>query len=479
VKQLLEHFENRRKTNAEAVIAPRRRVSVWMLAGTGVAVAALATALFTGVWRSAAPVEQTASSRPLTSYPGLELLPALSPDGGFVAFQWDGPEQKNWDIYVKDLGTGRPLRLTTNEAEDMSPAWSPDNSWVAFLRVEEERAIVMVVPPLGGSERIVGTIPIARAYNWDAGGRQLAWTPDGKWIAAPSPDENGNVRLFLLNVQSRETRELTPAAAQSSGVRDRNPAFSWDGRTLAFTRGSNVETGDLYLLRLGDDYRPAETPRPLTRGPGLNDSPAWRPDSREILFRSNRSGSDAIWSIAADGRTPAKRLSEVGENGQSPAVSRQDRLVYVNVRVQDTNLWKLPLNTPRATAVSFASSSRTDTSPQISPDGRAIVFQSDRDGPLEIWVTGSDGSGAMAVTRFGNGHTGTPRWSPDGQTIAFDSSVTGRFQVYTIPREGGEPRLDLLHGPGQRAGGSLESVARWDAGRPDHLERRERPVRGA
>lgn len=440
LKQLLEHFEHRRRIDAEAPAPPRWRVSVWLSAGAGVAAAALVAGLFWGVWRPAGPVELAGTARPLTSYPGLELSPSFSPDGGFVAFQWDGPEQKNWDIYVKDLGGGSPLRLTSSQSEDLSPAWSPDNAWIAFLRVEKERAMVMVVPPLGGPERVVDTIPIGRDYNWDAGGRQLAWTPDGKWIAAPSPDQNGNTRLFLLNVQSRERRELTPADSTSGGVRDRNPAFSWDGRTLAFTRGSSVQTGDLYVMRLSDDYRAAEAPRALTHGPGLNDSPAWRPDGREILFHSNRSGSQAIWSIAADGRTPPRRLSGVGDNGESPAVSRQDRLVYVNVRVQDINLWKLPLNTPRPAPVSFASSSRTDTAPQISPDGRQVVFQSDREGPLEIWVAGSDGSGAAAVTRFGSGHTGTPRWSPDGKTIAFDSSVTGRFQVYTIAREGGEPR---------------------------------------
>jgi Tol biopolymer transport system component len=90
--------------------------------------------------------------------------------------------------------------------------------------------------------------------------------------------------------------------------------------------------------------------------------------------------------------------------------------------------------------VSFASSSRTDSSPQISPDGQQAAFQSDRQGPLEIWVARSDGSAAAAITRFGTGHTGTPRWSPDGRTIVFDSNVSGQFQVYTVAREGGEPR---------------------------------------
>ena len=69
---------------------------------------------------------------PLTSYPGMEDRPTSSPDGSQVAFMWDGETQDNDDIYVKLIGPGGLLRLTTDPARDYSLAWSPDGSSIAF-----------------------------------------------------------------------------------------------------------------------------------------------------------------------------------------------------------------------------------------------------------------------------------------------------------------------------------------------------------
>src|SRR5262245_29021166 len=96
------------------------------------------------VWRSV----------PLTSYPGIERNPALSPDGNFVAFTWNGQNQDNFDIYVLPIKSGRPQRLTIDPAEDISPAWSPDRRTISFLRrVSLGRSEVILIPAVDGSER--------------------------------------------------------------------------------------------------------------------------------------------------------------------------------------------------------------------------------------------------------------------------------------------------------------------------------------
>ena len=63
---------------------------------------------------------------PLTIYGGYQQSPSLSPDGSQVAFSWNGPDSRNYDIYVKLVGPGEPFRLTTDPADDDWPAWSPD-----------------------------------------------------------------------------------------------------------------------------------------------------------------------------------------------------------------------------------------------------------------------------------------------------------------------------------------------------------------
>jgi DNA-binding winged helix-turn-helix (wHTH) protein len=78
------------------------------------------------------------SSVPLTSYVGSEICPSFAPDGERVAFAWNGEKQDNFDIYVKQIGEGTLLRLTSDPRPDLSPAWSPDGRTIAFLRLDSD-----------------------------------------------------------------------------------------------------------------------------------------------------------------------------------------------------------------------------------------------------------------------------------------------------------------------------------------------------
>jgi len=97
----------------------------------------------------------TLRSIPVTTLPGLEVEPSLSPDGNYVAFAWDGDTVGNFDIYVKQLDVGgRPLRLTMDSADDRAPVWSPDGRQIAFVRTTPDfGAEALVVSPLGGGEK--------------------------------------------------------------------------------------------------------------------------------------------------------------------------------------------------------------------------------------------------------------------------------------------------------------------------------------
>ncbi|HEY1215026.1 MAG TPA: winged helix-turn-helix domain-containing protein, partial [Bryobacteraceae bacterium] len=241
---------------APPTIGPHRpRSALWLLSGGAIFLLLLIGA---ALWFFGLRPEHPAappSVAPLTSSLGLELDPCFSPDGNQVAYIWNGPRQDNLDIYVKLIGGGEPLRLTTDPAPDLSPAWSPDGRQIAFVRhLSEEKSVVMLVPALGGVERKLMEIPnSARAMgNFFPTNvmppRMLAWSPDGEWlVVAEASVAGGATSLLAYSMNTGERRTLTVAHSYRG---DLNPAFAPDGSWLAFSSSQAFEVSDLYLLPL-------------------------------------------------------------------------------------------------------------------------------------------------------------------------------------------------------------------------------------
>ena len=159
--------------------------------------------------------------------PGREAEPTFSPDGSQVAFTWDGENQDNLDIYVKAIGAEQPLRLTSDPARDGSPAWSPDGTRIAFLRDKPGGGSeVRLIPPTGGPERMLGKVQ-------GLADQGLSWSPDGRSLAVVDRSSPGEpLGIFVLDVRSGAKRRLAPP----SSIFDILPAFSPDGRIVAFNR---------------------------------------------------------------------------------------------------------------------------------------------------------------------------------------------------------------------------------------------------
>jgi len=388
----------------------------------------------------------------LTTFSGAELYPSFSPDGNHVAFTWTGPKQDNPDIYVQQIGAGSPLRLTTDPRSDYNPVWSPDGRWIAFLRGEQQtlffaphgKSELRLIAPLGGLERKLAEIRVLQVYVIPP---HLAWCPDSNClVVTDTPGEGKPDALFVVSLETGERRQLTNPQPPVLG--DSNPAVSPDGRSLVFRRNVAYGAGELHWLPLGTGLSGGE-PRRLALAAVNAAYPAWMPDGKEILF----SARGSLWRLAVPGESPPARLPFVGEDGIMPVVSRPQpgrppRLVYAR-SFADSNIWRVEFSVPGAPSSSPAvvaiSSTRRDSNPQLSPDGRRVAFESNRSVEWEIWQADPDGSNAVQLTWMGAQTTGTPRWSPDGQLIAFDSNLGGQYEIYVIPAAGGKPRRLTSH----------------------------------
>ncbi len=378
---------------------------------------------------------------PLASYLGYEYSPSFSPDERQVAFTWNGERQSNFDIYVKQAGSPRLLRLTTDPAIDYSPAWSPDGRWIAFCRgTEKPGGALWLIPALGGPERkILDLDEIADPTN-----RPISWSPNSKSLVLASPiAPRGKSGLRLVDVFTGKIRQLTFPAP---GEDDSYPSFSPQGNQIAFTRDSGKGYSSVYLLPFVGN--PSSAPKPERLDwPEFQDSAyghtAWTPRDGGLVFESTRGGPHRLWIAFARQNSQPKVLSSLGENLSGAVVSSTGRLAYVHSNF-NSNVWRIKVQglgeDGRAPMpIRTLASTRDDESPAVSPDGQKLAFASDRSGFTEIWVSNIDGSDPMQVT-FLQHLAGSPAWSSDGQHILFDSRHQGDAHLYSVPVGGGEPK---------------------------------------
>jgi eukaryotic-like serine/threonine-protein kinase len=371
--------------------------------------------------------------RALTDSSGNEGQPTFSPDGSEVAYAWDrGREGGNRCIWVRTWeGAGKAV--TNCAGDEFDPAWSPDGSEIAFLRRSGPTIKVMIVPAGGGAERESGGISGVAAPNK----RRLTWAPGGRELIVSDQRSGGGEGLSLYRLDLRTARK-TVLTTPSPGTSDLAPAFSPDGRSLAFLR-SSAAVSELY----GADWPRISLHRIVSSGDPIN-SFAWLQDNRHLMFNSGRTIPDRLLRIAWSGGAPEPAPFESKGPAREMAVSRDGRrLAYVRP-LTDSNIWSVSLANPPRT-VRLTSSPQEDLDVRFSPDGARIVYASGDGGSLNLWLANPDGSAARQVTFLG-GWVSSPAFSPSGQIIAFenrrlhDSVKPGNTTVWLLGVDGGHVR---------------------------------------
>lgn len=411
-----------------------RRVA-WGVAAGLAAVAILA-------WLRPVPASPPPTVVPLTSFPGSELDPALSPDGRRVAFAWSGPKGGDFDLYVQTVGEDRPRRLTMHPAEDKSPAWSPDGERLAFVRADEAGSGIYVVAlGCGGGERRLAAIASGDVPD-------LAWSADGRWLYfADRAAASGGTHVARLEVATGARARVTRPPARLLG--DRDLALSRDGR-VAFARAVVPGVEDLWVTGAGGARR-------LTTDSTSINGLEWAPDGSSILFSSARGGSSRLWRIDPGGGVP-EALVGAGEGAQDPTFAA-GRLAFERRRY-DTNVWRVALRSrapapPRPAIVS----TRWDAAPAVSPDGTRVAFTSDRAGRAELWVAARSGD---PLGRLETPHPvlSPAAWSPDGRGLAVALQVGASSQLVRVPAAGG-PAVRLTGGADNALLPSYSRDGRW------------------
>jgi len=445
LKELKEESDSGRLVVPSSPDKPGKRKPILIWSLVALAVIVLLGAGIAWRMRQESPVQSKFEVVPITTYPGVEMQPSLSPDGAQVAFSWNGPTQQKSHIYIKAIGPGPPLQLTKDTKDDFAAAWSPDGGEIAFLRDQGSGHFdVMLIPALGGPERKLTEVFIPD-MEWMPG-PFLSWTPDSRSlvltdrIAADKP-----VALFVFPVQVGEKRQLTFPPAGTLG--DACAALSPDGGTLAFCRCSHLGgwVEELYTVTLDSNLAPqgeVKHPENVSRLTGL----AWNSQGTELIMGADkenggRQDSGQLLVRLPVPSRPGRRATDlqVGTASWPTTARRSPRLAFSRQSGGGESIWHLQIPS-RGKApeppVALISSTRSDFAPRYSPDGKRVAFESARGGNLEIWTCTSAGEECMQLTSIGAEYTGLPAWSPDGKELALYSRVRDRSQIFAIGADG-------------------------------------------
>lgn len=397
--------------------------------GWAAAVALLALGIAsTAWWKSAAPVRESASlaapavwkavnQRTVTSYPGPEHRPSISPDGTRIAWSMHDAASNFDRIYIRSIDDSQLVHLTvgTNRHEAM-PAWSPDGTRIAFERIVQNACSMFVASSLGGGEREVGPCNNDFIVNY------FDWSPDGKsLITAQSKDGATGVQSLMRWSLDTGERQFLDYPRRADDV-DIEPHYSPNGRLLAFRRGL-APYSDLFVMDAAGG-----APRQVTHIASRIRGFTWARDNRTLVVATNFQGLMSLYAVDIDNGT-------LQPLGISPAeyplgASNTDGFVYEIPRTRDelasASIGPGAASDPKPLAPSTGS----DFNGTVSPSGDRIVFVSDRSGQVQLWLYDRSTQTASALTHDANVAVYSPRWSNDGtHVVALEHGAEGRRLV--------------------------------------------------
>lgn len=363
-----------------------------------------------------------------TSYAGEQTQPVFSPDGTRIAFVWISEDRRSHRIYIKKIGSEEVKPLTEDRNEQFSPAWSPDGKQIAYLSITKD-GLGLYTAEVGSAEGPRRLLIPQEPSHWEQGA--LSWSPDGRSLIYPDhAGTSPNSSIFLLDIATLHTRPITTPPAGWEG--DLNPAYSPDGRWIAFTRATETAVRDIYFMSVADGKV-----QQLTRDRMNIDSLAWSSDSSSILFSSNRGGKYGLWTVSLRDKR-IERLPVGTEDAYQPATGpKPGQLAYT----QGSAIWSIVRvreSDPKYQTV--LDSTQQDSAPSLSPDGSFFAFQSHRSGNQEIWIASEQGDSLRQLTFMGGPLTGSPSWSHQGDRILFDSRPDGHSHIFLVPASGGQPK---------------------------------------
>ncbi|HEY4356296.1 MAG TPA: hypothetical protein VGN16_11150 [Acidobacteriaceae bacterium] len=370
--------------------------------------------------RSNATAPSTAwNVRPFARLGGSQQFGAFSPDGKSLAFTSTTTQDDNKAIYIQALESEDARRI----AAGARPAWSPDGKRLAFLRPEANGKKLIILHTLATGAETTLTEVEARG-PWLCQMPRLSWSPDGSTLYTSARTGLSLVcGIVVIDVSTSNVSALIPP---ETSVGDLEADVSPDGSMVAFMRGLGMGASDIFVA----SSHGGEVHRVTYDGADLLGFD-WSTDGKAVIVASGREGVKKLWRAPVAGG-PMQALTDGATGATFPSVNPHSKQINFTQFHTIAPIWK----SVAGTISEILDNQSRNFDPTISPDGKTMLFASDRNGRPEQWLSQADGSHSRPLLANSPFQSGLARWSPDGSQIAMECQVDRRSHICLIRADG-------------------------------------------
>ena len=322
-----------------------------------------------------------------------------SPDGRFLAVSTKSAPDAPFRIELLRIGEARRTVLTT-PAElsdgDFQPRFSPDGSKLAFVRIRDISTMEILYVPIPGGD------PVAVTDRRDRYG-DIDWTPDSRSLLFTRERQGKSqiYRVALVNGGAKSKNEFVAEGSDTKGLLQ----FSAAGRSDRLVLAHAEPDENIWRAKLTPTHEIAAWER-LIASTGVDFSPVYSPDSRRLVFLSDRSGDQQLWSKEPDGRERQLTFGQL-KPGAASWTAKGDVVVFSSVRQRV--LYRMVVNGGSPVPIQVGT---VGAHTAVSPGGDWVYFV------RRFYIMRAPGSGGPPTQMTDQG--GFPlRLSPDGEWIYY------------------------------------------------------------
>ena len=356
----------------------------------------------------------------LTKYKGNDLYPAFSADGKVIYFIREGKVGKNqfaYNLWTMSFDGKDPKQITHYNSDISTPHLSKDGKFLVFERnfhiwyLNLSTLKSRLVPVIINADNKCDQESIRVISE---GNEMGDWSPDSQKIVFAL---NGDI--WMMPAHGGKAERITQGASK-----DQWPRFSPDGNSIAYYSDKSGNN-DIYILDLK-----TRNEKRLTHHQSDDFFHSWSPDGSKIIFTSERSGNRDIWMISIQGG-PARQITNSPQSEDDATFSPDGKwIAFDSGKSGNQEIWIMPIGgNYEKDAKQFSHQGGLTQVPSWSSDSRFIAYETnDEEGNTSIWMKPVQGGPAMQVAT----KCSTPNWSPDGKWIMFESDRSGKKSIYRI-----------------------------------------------